>query len=433
MPTGANNGTVLIFPEKGITEQERHVLKQARHKYDIVLCHEEDRETVSVIGADIRTYDGGNLSPCRDDLHELSHVLDPVQHPSVHVASAKEAIAPYIVTALRLRGYQDVVRVGENGSSRQTIPPLPDRNKIRSLLLKANGGIGNIVLTTFMLSASLEQGWETYFCPLSDIDGGSLGDLFAGAGPEKLHIIEPDDLSSITADITLNIEDHAHRSEEDFSHAPFRVGIPGHEPGFAARFFENATGVRPDPSKTFIGGDKLNVDPKLRGRIIVCPGSKTGWDSKRWPHMDALLRQLGAPIVLCRQGDLDAYTSLDFLSPITASNAKYITNMSLAEAASLLKSAQAVVANDCGPAHMAAAAGVPTLVLFGPSSKEKNEHIRPNTRYMSLELNCQPCQGASTGPGTLGPGQYACRQNYRCMADLNVDRVLKEIRNMIDG
>lgn len=413
---------VLVVPEREQAARDREIILALADGYRKIFCHEDD----AALPFTTRTFSGGNLAPCRDDLADIARLLAP-DASDIHVVWPTDPLPPYLKTSFRLMGCRTIVRVDGRGGHPIVLPPLPKQSAIRSLLLKMSGGIGNVVLATFILSTSLKQGWKTFFCPVSDVDGASLAQLYDGGIPEDLTVVRPENLDEIAADVTLNIEDHANRVETDFFHGPYRVGVEGHEPGYAARFFENVTGVTPDTSETFIGGDPAVTPAALRNRIIVCPGSKTGWDSKRWPHMNELLKRLDDPIVLCRQADLDRYSSLEFLKPINAANAEVLTGLTLREATALLKNARAVISNDCGPAHMAAAAGVPTLVLFGPSSIAKNRHARPNVRIVSLGLECQPCQGATSGPGRLGPEIYECSINYQCLVELGVDRVLDEL------
>ncbi|BCS89179.1 glycosyltransferase family 9 protein [Pseudodesulfovibrio sediminis] len=426
----ARTGT-LLFPEKGLGKHKKAALLASNALYAMVICHEDDQEYFAGSNRAVRTYAGGNIAPCRNDLDKIATLLLPPEHTPLHVVSESPQIAPFILTALRLLGHTEVVRVWTDDATPQTIPPLP-RTPIQSLVIKATGGIGNIVLNTCLVSAALRHGWETWFCPTSDLNA-PLDSLFLGHGRDGLHVVNQTELAHMSADICLNIEDHNNREKTDFFHGPYRVGTPGHEPGFAAQFFTNILGVDVDLGDTFIGGAPTELPQSWRDRIVICPGSKVGWDSKRWPHMDALIRRLDNPVVLCRQEDLDAYATLDFLTPITAGNAEYLTTLSLNEAACLLKSARGVIANDCGPAHMAAAAGVPTLMLFGPSSMEKNEHKRTNVRSLNLDLDCQPCQGKDDGPGRLGPGNYGCELNYRCMTELDVGRVLTELGRSVPG
>jgi heptosyltransferase-2/heptosyltransferase-3 len=70
------------------------------------------------------------------------------------------------------------------------------------------------------------------------------------------------------------------------------------------------------------------------------------------------------------------------------------TNLTLPELSALIARASLFVGNDSGVAHIAAAVGVPTVVIFGSSNVD---HWRPWSRVPSEvvreELDCQPCHG----------------------------------------
>ena len=60
--------------------------------------------------------------------------------------------------------------------------------------------------------------------------------------------------------------------------------------------------------------------------------------------------------------------------------------------AALLKRARVVVANDSGPAHLAAAVGTPVVALFGPTHEAFGFAPRGGrVRVISRDLPCRPC------------------------------------------
>ena len=50
-----------------------------------------------------------------------------------------------------------------------------------------------------------------------------------------------------------------------------------------------------------------------------------------------------------------------------------------------------VVAGDTGPAHIAAAVGVPTVTLFGPKDSAALAPVGPRTRAVTAGVRCSPC------------------------------------------
>lgn len=422
--------TVLVLPEPGLWRTGLPAPLIAMGDA-VVVCPAEDRQDVERLpGASrIVTFEGGSLTPSRPDLRALAVRLDL----SGEVVLIRDETLPRAwdayVCALGLMGAKALRLLGQSGETAVTPPRRPDMGAVRSLLLTACSGIGNVVQTTSLLVAARRHGLDAAFCPVSDA-GGSLAPLFRTALP-GLTVLTPEQAHGFEADLRLNIECRALLRPGDFFHSPYRDPVTRHEAEAYAQFFANVTGLPASPDESAVGGHEAVPEAALRGRVVLCPGSKPGWDSKRWPHFGALVRRLENPVVLCRQQDLKAYATLDFLAPIRGNGATLVTEASLPEAAAILRHAAAVVANDCGLAHMAAATGAPTLVLFGPSSLGKNRPLGANARTLSLGLGCQPCQGATSGPGRLAPGDSRCDLGYPCLADMTVDMVLAELQRCL--
>ena len=64
----------------------------------------------------------------------------------------------------------------------------------------------------------------------------------------------------------------------------------------------------------------------------------------------------------------------------------------LRQAAGTLARARRVIAVDNGLAHVAAALGAETHVIFGFTSWVKNRPLGPSVRVLAAGLPCQPCQ-----------------------------------------
>lgn len=91
----------------------------------------------------------------------------------------------------------------------------------------------------------------------------------------------------------------------------------------------------------------------------------------------------------------------------------------------LLGGLDLLIGVDSGPAHLAAALGVPVLVLFGPTSPRRWGPIGAQHRSVSLELDCSPC--SNTGSARCPRAD----RDHACMRDLEVARVWQETRPMM--
>lgn len=161
-------------------------------------------------------------------------------------------------------------------------------------------------------------------------------------------------------------------------------------------------------------------------RIAILPVSR--WATKNWP-IDSfteaarrLRQELSATLFL-----LGAKTDKPACDRIAqALPADSVVNLagelSLPETGGVLKAMDLLVANDSGPVHMAAAVGIPTLVLFGPTDPLRTGPYGNNHRVLRTSRDCQPCYSRE------------CRfPNLPCMAGISPDQVLAEARAMLDA
>ncbi|HKR00977.1 MAG TPA: glycosyltransferase family 9 protein [Pyrinomonadaceae bacterium] len=103
---------------------------------------------------------------------------------------------------------------------------------------------------------------------------------------------------------------------------------------------------------------------------------------------------------------------------------KSFTDLSLPEVTALAARSRLFVGNDSGVAHIAAAVGTPSVVIFGSSNIA---HWRPwataPSEVVREELACQPCPG------------YTCSEfdAPECIRRIPVERVTAAINKVVDG
>ena len=142
---------------------------------------------------------------------------------------------------------------------------------------------------------------------------------------------------------------------------------------------------------------------------VFCPGAEYG-PAKRWPFFPELSRRLDAQIVVlgsaADQSAAADIRGLDLTGKTT-----------LDEAIDLVAGAAAVVTNDSGLMHVAAATGRPLVALFGSSSPVHTPPQSAAARAVWLEIECSPCFERACPLG-----------HFKCMKDLSVQRVLEEMK-----
>lgn len=153
--------------------------------------------------------------------------------------------------------------------------------------------------------------------------------------------------------------------------------------------------------------------------VAFCPGAEYG-PAKRWPihHYAALARKVGAGgtavWVIGSHKDAPVGAEIETLSAGAALNLCGRTN--LEQAIDLIAGAQAVVSNDSGLMHVAAALDRPLVALYGSSSPGYTPPLSPHATILSLGLDCSPCfkrECPLPPPDTL-----------RCLEDIPPERVL---------
>ncbi len=125
--------------------------------------------------------------------------------------------------------------------------------------------------------------------------------------------------------------------------------------------------------------------------IGFCPGAEFG-PAKRWPHYhySALAQTLiekGYQIVLLGSAK-DKETGCKIISALNQKAKEYchdlIGHTSLAQAIDLIAACSAIVTNDSGLMHIAAALNQPLVALYGPSNPDFTPPLSPNAQVIRL-------------------------------------------------
>ncbi|MFM6990641.1 MAG: lipopolysaccharide heptosyltransferase II [Rhodoferax sp.] len=161
---------------------------------------------------------------------------------------------------------------------------------------------------------------------------------------------------------------------------------------------------------------------------VLVPGAEYG-PAKRWPgaHFAELACQLaqtrGQTIVLLGSAK-DAPVGAEIAQAVQAAGSGPCLDLSgrtgLADALALVSAARAVVSNDSGMMHVAAAFGVPQVAIFGSSNPRHTPPLSAHARVVWLKddpryqpaLDCAPCY------------ERVCPLGHtRCLQDVTAQRV----------
>lgn len=150
--------------------------------------------------------------------------------------------------------------------------------------------------------------------------------------------------------------------------------------------------------------------------VLLCPGSVNS-RAKRWPadRYAALADQLsdvGATI-----GLIGSPRELDVSEQVRAQSHRplilFTGRTSVAEVTELISIADLLVTNDTGPAHIGAAVGTPTLVIFGPTNPLTTRPFGPTGEIIREPPDCAPCMLRD------------CPIDHRCMTAITPEQVFE--------
>ncbi len=123
----------------------------------------------------------------------------------------------------------------------------------------------------------------------------------------------------------------------------------------------------PEPALDWLAADVADIGLP-EGFALLLPGASPARPGKRWPaaHFAALAAGLGRPAVLCG-GPAEQALAAE-ITALTPGLLDLTGRTDLRQLAAVARRATLAIGNDSGPTHLAAAAGCPTLALFGAES-----------------------------------------------------------------
>jgi heptosyltransferase I len=155
--------------------------------------------------------------------------------------------------------------------------------------------------------------------------------------------------------------------------------------------------------------------------VVLCPGA--AWKTKQWGELnfarlnDALIRRFqvrtlltwgpGEESLIQRVVRATAYTPA--IAPATT----------LLQLAALMARSRVFVGGDTGPLHLAAAVGMPTVALFGPSSPQRNGPYGAGHVILHRELPCSHCYKRSCN-------------HWECLPGIEVDMVVNAVGSLLE-
>lgn len=153
------------------------------------------------------------------------------------------------------------------------------------------------------------------------------------------------------------------------------------------------------------------------------PGAMFG-GAKRWPPEDfasvgeRASRIKGSKLVILgSKGEKDIAQAVERKLNGLAVNLCGKTELN--EAVAVIGRCNVFVTNDSGLMHVAAAMGVPTVAVFGPTDPSATGPVGAVATYVRAEVECAPCLKAE------------CPGDHKCMNSVTVDMVWREVERLL--
>lgn len=156
--------------------------------------------------------------------------------------------------------------------------------------------------------------------------------------------------------------------------------------------------------------------------VAICPGSINS-RAKRWPAeaYAALADRLidtNRQVLLIGSKD-EADVSQEVTSRMRNRPVVLTGKTSLDQITAVLSTVDLVVTNDTGPAHIGAALGRPTIVIFGPTNPLTTRPFSPVAEILRHPPDCAPCMLRD------------CPIDHRCMTAITVGEVFERTHALL--
>lgn len=165
------------------------------------------------------------------------------------------------------------------------------------------------------------------------------------------------------------------------------------------------------------------LEARRDGFVVINPGATNSrakqWLAERFAETaDRLAARDGfRPVIVGAAGDIA--TANEVASYMKTPAVMLAGQTSITELKGLLALASLVISNDTGTAHVSAALGVPTVVVFGPTDHTSTRPFSDVAAIVRHQVECSPCMLRD------------CPIDHRCMTRVEVDQVYRAARELI--
>jgi ADP-heptose:LPS heptosyltransferase len=172
--------------------------------------------------------------------------------------------------------------------------------------------------------------------------------------------------------------------------------------------------------------DQWWMEHGLGDARVLCLHPGSGSPAKNWPAQRfaevalCAQRELGLRVVLIH-GPADGVAVSDVQTYVQDLDHSVLRDLPLPLLAAILARCTAYVGNDSGVSHMAAALGVPTVAIFGPTDPEVWAPRGPSAHIVAGGASCAPCR----------PQEWRGCDLRECLSDVTTNAVIGELKGAL--
>ena len=169
---------------------------------------------------------------------------------------------------------------------------------------------------------------------------------------------------------------------------------------------------------------KEGLSSEDRSRMaILHPGSgskKKIWPPERFAELVEHLQKPPGSRTLVVVGPAEGKEIRDTFERMKDPGPIVAAGLPLVRLASIMEGGRLFIGNDSGISHLAAALGLPTLAIFGPTDPEVWSPRGEKVWVVRKEIPCSPCSGERL---------FQCK-HFECLRTIGVEDVLERLRKM---
>jgi ADP-heptose:LPS heptosyltransferase len=196
--------------------------------------------------------------------------------------------------------------------------------------------------------------------------------------------------------------------------------------------------IEPDVRIPVSADEKAEARSKMPGWnpqqrwVVMAPGSGKVEAHKRWPticfqKLTGLLLKQSSQIriaILGSKEERDLLESVIRGADFDTGRCHIFSEEDVVSALALLTQCHCIVCGCSGAAHMAAAAGIPIVGLFGPTNPKETGPYSKQLCVVNLGMECSPCYGKDFNTGCGDP---------ICMSMIEPQKVFKEVYEILEN